>query len=203
MATYKTTRLQAVNTILSNIGQSPVTNLDSGNPMVETAEVILDEIVATVQAEGWAFNLEYAYPFTPDSGDKYGRITLPDNILTMDGAPYSSKEYVQRGGYLYNKTDHTFTFTESVKLDVMWVFPFDEVPEAVKNYMIIRAANVFAGRVVGSSEAVRFGQQEEVLARSSALEYETQQGDYNIFQGDNGDKSISAYTYRPAYSIYR
>lgn len=170
--------------------------------MVETAEIILDEITATVQSEGWSFNLEYGYPFMPDSNDN-NKITLPDNILSLDGSPYSSKEYVIRKGKLYNKTDHTYTFDGKVDLDVMWVWDFDDVPEAVKNYIIIRAANVFAGRVVGSSEAVRFGQQEEILARASALEYETQQGDYNIFQGANGDKSYGALTYRPGNAIYR
>ena len=66
-------------------------------------------------------------------------------------------------------------------VDVTWVFDFEDIPEAIKNYITIRAANVFAGRAVGSAEAVKFGQQEEVLARAGALEYETQQGDYNIF----------------------
>ena len=33
--------------------------------MVEMAELILDEVSAAVQAEGWIFNTEYGYPFTP------------------------------------------------------------------------------------------------------------------------------------------
>ena len=57
------TKLDAVNTILSNIGQSPVVNLTSGNPIVEMAELTLDEISRTVQSDGWVFNTEYGYPF--------------------------------------------------------------------------------------------------------------------------------------------
>ena len=41
------------------------------------------------------------------------------------------------------------------------------MPEAFREYATIRAANVFAGRSVGSQEAVAFGQREEVLARAT------------------------------------
>ena len=59
MATIKASRLAAVNTIISNVGQSPLNNLGSGNPLAELAEGILDEITRAVQAEGWSFNTEY------------------------------------------------------------------------------------------------------------------------------------------------
>ena len=78
---------------------------------------------------------------------------------------------------------------------------FEDIPEAIKNYVIIRAANVFAGRAVGSAEAVKFGQQEETLARAGALEYETQQGDYNIFGNSQGLNTYNSY--RPRSTVYR
>jgi hypothetical protein len=194
----KTTKLDAVNIILSNIGQAPVVNLESGNPMVEMAELVLDEISNTVQSEGWVFNTEYSYPFTPDSNKEIG---VPENILTLD-VPVNSSIFVQiRQDKLYNRTDHTYEFNGVQKLDVVWLFDFTDLPEAFKNYVTVRAANVYAGRSVGSAEAVRFGQQEEVLSRSAAIEYDTQQGDYNIFgdsQGLNRYKS-----YRPNSTVYR
>jgi len=76
--TVKATRLAAVNTIISNIGQAPVTNLESGNPLVEMAEQILDEVTRAVLAEGREFNTERHYPFTPDSNNQ---IVIPDNVL--------------------------------------------------------------------------------------------------------------------------
>ena len=198
-----TTKLEAVNIILSNIGQSPVVNLTSGNPIVETAETVLDEISRTIQSEGWVFNTEYSYPINLDANNE---IIFPSDMLQAD-LPVGSGAVVQlRNGKLYDKTNHTYDFSDhaengKVKLDVLWVFDFEDLPEAIKNYIIIRAANVFAGRVVGSQEAVKFGQQEELLARAGALEYETQQGDYNIF----GDKQgLCTYnSYRPRHSVYR
>ena len=197
MAT-KTKKIDAVNRILSNIGQSPVTVLDSGNPLVEMAELVLDEISSAVQSEGWVFNTEYAYPLAPDSTNC---IKIPDNVLALDSKPISDQFLVIRSGKLYDKHTHSYTFTESQNLDVVWLFDFDDVPEAFKEYITIRAANVFAGRSVGQAEAVSFGQREEVIARATALEYDTQQGDYNIFQNDNGFTTLS--TYRTSNAIRR
>ena len=193
MAT-KTTKLTAVNRILSNIGQAPVTNLTSGNPMVEMAELILDEVSSAIQAEGWIFNTEYGYPFTPTPA---GHIVIPDNVLSLDTNGLRDEFLVIRNGKLYDKASHSFSFTEKRYLDVQWLFDFEEIPEAFKEYATIRAANVFAGRSVGSQEAVAFGQREEVLARATAIEYDTQQGDYNIFQNKDG------YTTQPTYSTTR
>jgi hypothetical protein len=186
----KTTKIDAVNRILSNIGQSPVTVLDSGNPLVEMAELVLEEISSAVQSEGWVFNTEYEYPFTPDENNN---ITIPFDVLALDGGPTSNSFNVLRKGKLYDKFRHTYEYTEVQKLDVVWLFDFTDLPEAFREYITIRAANVFAGRSVGSSEAVSFGQREEVIARATALEYDTQQGDYNIFQNQNGFTTMSTY----------
>ena len=197
MAT-KQTKLDAVNIILSNIGQAPVVNLVSGNPMVETAELVLDEISRTVQSEGWVFNTEFGYPFTPDDS---GEIRIPDNVLSLD-LPDLSKYFTQiRGGKLYNRTDHTYEWSGDQECDVVWLFDYEDIPEAFKNYITIRAANVFAGRSVGSSEAVRFGQQEEIQSRAGALEYDTQQGDYSVFGDSQGLNRYRAF--RPFQSVYR
>ena len=196
----KTTKLEAVNRILSNIGQSPVTVLDSGNPLVEMAELVLDEVSSAVQSEGWIFNTEYQYPFMPD---KANNIVIPDNVLALDSSAASDPNcfLVIRSSKLYDKYNHTFIFKDKQLLDVVWLFDFTDVPEAFREYITIRAANVFAGRSVGSQEAVAFGQREEVLARATAIEYDTQQGDYNIFQNKDGFSTMP--TYKPFSSILR
>ena len=81
------------------------------------------------------------------------------------------------------------------------MFDYEDLPEPFKNYTTIRAANVFAGRSVGSAEAVRFGEREELLARSTALEYDTQQGDYTIFA--DRDHNMTYNSYRPLDTLQR
>jgi hypothetical protein len=199
MATTKQhIKLTAVNTIISNIGQAPVTGLETGNPLVEMAEQILLEISRAVQAEGWDFNTEFCYPFKVDAS---GEIAIPDNVLALDSAPRSAIQAVVRDGKLYDKFEHTYTFTNTQHLDVIWNFDFEDLPEAFRNYITIRAANVFAGRSVGTSEAVRFGEREELLARATAMEYDTQQGDYTIFS--DRDNRVTYDSYRPIDPLVR
>jgi len=191
MATVtKANKLAAVNTIISNIGQAPVTTLETGNPLVEMAEQILDEISRSVQSEGWVFNTEYHYPFGRD-GNNY--IKIPENVLALDTARTSTKRASIRQNKLYDKVNHTYVWDDDMELDVIWLWPFEEMPEAFKNYVTIRAANVFAGRSIGSTEAVKFGEREEIFARSSAIEHDTQQGDYTIFADKENDQSYQSY----------
>ena len=196
MAT-KLNKLAAVNIVLSNIGQAPVTVVDNDNPMVVMASNVIDEVANSVQAEGWTFNTERAYPFLPQS-DK--RIRIPENVLQFDAAYFSTLETVLRGGYLYDKRSHSFNFNEKVYLDVVWLVDFDDMPDAFKQYVSMRAANLFAGRAVGSAEAVKFGEREEAQARAAMMEYETSQGDYNML-GTNTNQNYP--TYRPSNALIR
>jgi len=83
---------------------------------------------------------------------------------------------------------------------VIWLVEFEDMPEAFKQYVSMRAANLYAGRAVGSAEAVRFGEREEAQARAAMIEYETQQGDYN-YLGTTDNRNIL--TYRPFNAVYR
>ena len=186
----KATKLAAVNTIISNIGQAPVTTLETGNPLVEMAEQILDEISRSVQSEGWVFNIEFHYPFGRD-GNKF--IRIPTNVLALDTAKHHKNRATIRNNQLYDKVNHTFEWDDDMELDVIWLFSFEELPEAFKNYITIRSANVFAGRSIGSTEAVKFGEREEIFARASALEHDTQQGDYTVFADKDNDQSYQSY----------
>ena len=193
----KLTKLGAVNIVLTNIGMAPVATIDANNPMVATAQTILDEVSVTVQSEGWTFNTERRYPFARDNA---GLIPIPSNVLALDVDGTSGFDLIQRGGFLYDKAGHTDVFTDNIELDVIWCFEFDDLPEAVKQYITIRSANLFAGRAVGSAEAVKYSEREEAAARAAVIEYETAQGDYNMLQSESGR---NPYTYRPFDAVYR
>ena len=191
----KLTKLQAVNRMLTNIGQAPVNSLDSVNPQIAVAITILDEVTHDVQSEGWTYNTEYNYPFNPSNG----YIELPDNVLSLDDSQYSQKELIQREGKLYDKKAHAYV-NEPIELHVVWSFEFTDLPEVFKNYITIRSANLFAGRSVGSKEAVQYSQREEGNARAAVIEYETQQGDYNMLAARDNSK---VETYLPFNVINR
>mgnify|MGYP001400660828 CR=1 FL=1 len=58
MALTATTKLEAVNLMLSTIGEAPVNSLTSGLVDAELAETILASVSKAVQSEGWNFNTE-------------------------------------------------------------------------------------------------------------------------------------------------
>ena len=118
-----TTKLQAVNTIISNIGQAPATSLDSKNPMVQLAQNILGDVARSVQQEGWSFNTESEYPFTPETGT--GEIKIPPNVLSLDTSRYTQEVPVIREGKLYDKRNHTYAWNAPIKADVVCSLAFE------------------------------------------------------------------------------
>tara|TARA_A100000172_G_scaffold48990_1_gene30667 strand:- start:307 stop:924 length:618 start_codon:yes stop_codon:yes gene_type:complete len=202
--TYKLTKLAAVNIILSNIGQAPLTSLTTSNPLSSLAEGMINEVSHSLQSEGWVFNTEQDYPFTPDI-NKF--IEIPSNVLSLDSPEWSSIEPIIRkqagtsNSKLYDKRDHTYEFETIQYLKVIWYFDFEDLPEVFKQYITIRAANLFANRAVGSNEVVKYSEKEEEIARAAMLEYETQQGDYNIFNDSAGGREFQ--TYLPYNAIKR
>jgi hypothetical protein len=197
MAT-KLTKLSAVNIVLSNIGMAPVTTLDNDNPMVSMASNIIDEVSLSLQSEGWVFNTENEYPFIPDPVT--GHVTISNSILSLDTTYDQDLNVIIRDGKLYDKRAHTYEFTSQLSLNVVWVFEFEDIPEAFKSYIAMRSANLFAGRAVGSTEQVKFGEREEAMARAAMLQYETEQGDYNMLGTINNRNTV---TYRPSFASIR
>jgi hypothetical protein len=191
-----TTTLQAINQMLTGIGQAPVVSLDIANPEIATALSILDSVNREVQGEGWNFNTEINYPFTPDTN---GEIVVPDNVLQLsDNKTSNSQQYqtVLRNGKLYDKVYHTYTFlgTDPVLCDVVWLFNFEDLPQVFQDYITQRAARVFAGSVVGSKEMFQFNQQDEGILRANCLSYDTGTSEVNIFGVETGQNFYISYT---------
>ena len=197
MAT-KTTKLQAVNTILSNIGQAPTSTTESTNPQVQMAVRILDEVSNDVQTEGWAFNSESDYPFHPEN--KTSEIEIPFNVVRVDH-PDVRCDVIIRQNKLYDRINHTYSFTEVQKLNVIWLFDWEDLPESAKQYILIRAANLFAMRATGSAEIAKYSEREEANARAALIEYECSQGDYSIFSDGTGTNPTRSYM--PLNTIWR
>jgi hypothetical protein len=182
------TKLEAVNIMLSTIGEAPVNSLSSGLVDAEMAETILNSTSRAVQADGWNFNTELDYPITPDVN---GQINLPTNILRADAAlTPTSKDLVQRGLRMYDKKNHTFTINDTVDLDVVLELSFEDLPEVVKRYITIKASRVFQARVLGSDTLHKFTQEEEQQALFALKEFESATEDFNIFDSYDVSKVI-------------
>lgn len=184
-----TTQLQAVNTMLTSIGQAPVTGLDQANPELATATLILDTVREEVIGEGWNFNSEKGYTLLADGN---GDLTIPAGILNLSVNQEDSRfrvRAVQRNGKLYDTLNHTFNWgaNASVSCDVVWDVAFEDLPSVFQTYVVQRAARVFAGRTVGSEKMVAFNAQDEATLRANCLAYDCTTGRHNaLVQGDKG-----------------
>jgi hypothetical protein len=165
------------------------------NPDVAIALNTLREVSREVQAEGWTFNKEYDYPITPDSNNE---INIPNNVLQMDlNKNYTqnlNRDSVNRGGKLYDRTAHSYKWEdETVYVDIIWEMDWGSIPEPVQAFITARAASVVSSRIIGDPNQYQMLQQKEAFARSMALEYECNQGDYSYFGSPKGGDYYQSY----------
>lgn len=147
-------RLQAGLTTLNSL---------SGTLAQETldAQKILDDTSEQVQLQGWYFNKETDYSLT---ADLTGKIALPSTVLNVDVTSPTNKELIQIGSYLYDKTNKTYTITDTVKADIIFKRSFTDLPYAVANYIAARAATRFVAQQLGDRDATADAASEEAKA---------------------------------------
>jgi len=190
--TTPTTQLSAVNSMLSTIGEAPVNSLSSGLVDAETAETILNEVSRDVQSLGWNFNTEPNYTVAADSD---GNVVLPSEVVRADLANSVTKyrssknEYVQRGNKMYDKVNHTYNIGEALKLDVVVLLAFEQLPEVARRFITLKASRLFQERVVGSDTLSAMNRADEEQALYALREMEGDNADYNIFD-DGGTYSV-------------
>ncbi|WP_420381676.1 hypothetical protein [Novosphingobium sp.] len=140
-------RLDAVNVLLQAIGESPVNSIDTSEAVdVSAASQCLDEFDRAVQMRGWWWNKEIDLTLTPSSD---GTIPLPTNCLSIVKA-YPSGDaalIVERGRQLYDMTNHTYIFALPVQVDMVLRLDWEEMPEVMRRYITIWAAQQYQGRI--------------------------------------------------------
>ena len=98
-----TTELEAVNVMMSHIGESPVNTLEDDNVVDATiAQTILGSVSREVQSQGWYFNTEIGYPIVKDSNNKFAvpaNTARIDAVNTATSSTHSDLDLVMRGGY--------------------------------------------------------------------------------------------------------
>lgn len=180
MPLSKTTKIQAINTMLSTVGEPPINSLAAQRADALIAQNILDEVCREVQSYGWQFNTDEGIYLTPDSNT--GFIYVPDTVVRVD-MDRNELEYdiVVRGNRLYNRKNNSYVFSGQIKVVQVYLMDFDEMPETAKRYVTVRAARIFQDRMVGSEKHHAFTLRDEVAALALMNEYENEVGDYTIF----------------------
>ena len=196
------TELDAVNSILMSVGETPVNTLTVQSPEVAIAQKTLRQVCREIQAEGWSYNTENSYPIDLDTNNQ---CIIPNNILQLDLSIFEhGKDYdvVRRSDNgvmkIYDKKNHTFTFENCSKLyfDIVWMFNFEDLPQAFKDYITVRASRIASNRMVNSAPSAKLLETDEAGARALAVEYEMKQSDHNIFSDFQYQQDANT-VYRP------
>lgn len=163
------TPLDAVNEILSAIGEAPVDTIeDSGNIDVNNAYRILKSVNRQVQIDGYTFNTISSYPLIPDRFTK--EIAWDSTLLRVSTTEGNFLR--NRGGLVYDVTNNTDKFDGQIEVEAIVLVPFEELPEAFREYITIKSARLFATRYLGDELAMNALMQEEQIAKIAVFNYE-------------------------------
>lgn len=198
--TTRTTELEAVNTILSTVGEAPLNTLTGSLPVDGTmARNVLNEINREVQSQGWHFNTHYKATLSRNASNE---IPLASNVLRVELDPNkyskSSHDIVQRNNFIYNLAKNTNIFdTDFEDVTIVYLLDFQDIPEQAKRYITIRSARVFHDRTLGATTLHKYSQEDEARSLIILKQAEASTGDYTIF-----DNQLGAYTVSRTNVIY-
>lgn len=183
-----TTELDAVNSMLSAIGEAPVaTLLGVSQADVEMAVNILRSTTREVQLRRWRFNTEYGYTVTSagssvQNGATVNVFFVPAQLGTFRLSNVSGQEnldaiirpsrFFQPGTLVfYDRLGSRDGFALStLQIDPVWVFDFEQMPETARRYTVVAAGRRFAQQVAGSEELGSFSEQDEENALRILIE---------------------------------
>jgi|TARA_B100000035_G_scaffold13367_1_gene10998 hypothetical protein len=173
------------------------------NPDVAIALDTLREVSREVQSEGWSFNKEYKFPIAPDANNE---VIIANNILQIDlNKTYTQnmdRDSINREGKLYDKIAHSFIWTdETLYVDVTWYFDWQSIPTPIQAYIVARASTIVSSRIIGDVNQYQLLAQKEAVAKSTALAYECNQGDYSFFGAPKGGDFYQPY--QPFHTLQR
>lgn len=178
--TTPTTLMEAVNTLLDTIGQSQISSLLTADLKEDAKKAVgvLGRASRDMQKRGWEFNTERGRTLLPNT-DKH--ILLPTNCMSvLTVGEHRRVHVVQRGNRLYQPTKGTFEFDQSIKVDMVVLLEFDDLPEAARWYVACRAARVYANKQAFSPTAYQFSKEDEDRALIDLETYDAAMVDRSV-----------------------
>lgn len=209
--------LEAVNAMLSAVGEAPVVSLVGTLPTnVTLARNLLARTAREVQGKGWRFNTEFGYEIAPAGTVSWNDTSGATTILNVFKAPtnlasFSVTKHPLQQGQMYVDTEirPSRVYVESalpvlvfydrasnrdgfygrpyLYIDPVWLFEFADLPSVARDYIIIRAIRRFQQTVAGAPDLAGLTVMDERDALAALQKDQGQRDDYNIFK--NGSVS--------------
>jgi len=177
MASTPTSKLEAINSILSYAGEAPITSLDyvADSVSATIANNVLNEVDRSFQTKGWSFNTDIDYTFVRDA---VNNISVPSNAIRINvlESTYPTLKVVQRGTKLYDAKGKTYVFATNIVGEMVSLLDFDLLPESARNYVVIRSGRMFLSRTRPDETQAKITELDEQLAFANFLDYEVRSG---------------------------
>lgn len=206
-----TTELEAVNSMLSAVGEAPVASLEGPLPTdVVLARNILQRTSREVQEQGWRFNTEFGLEMTHDATMEWTSgpfvetlyiFKAPADLLSFrihrspnqQGAFYvdteirPSRVYRENGEAVKVFYDRTFNRDGFARrpylyIDPVWYFDFEHLPPVAQHYIVIRASRRFQQQVAGNADLAQLSLYDEQEALAQLRREQGRKDNYNIFK---------------------
>lgn len=147
-------KLDAVNMVLRSIGKTPAARLGQGaRGDTLDAEAAVAQALLEVLQEEWSFNKDDKLLLKRNQS---GEIYVPENLLSFEVTHTSEHlDIAQRGQRLYNRAESTFRFEEDVYVSASLALAFDDLPQAARWYIAVKAAFDFANTKVPGDPSLR------------------------------------------------
>jgi hypothetical protein len=173
------TKLQAINEILTSVGETPALTLVTGAADTTAAETVLDAETRKVLAKGWHFNTDEDFEIVPDVN---GRLAVPADALAIDNTAETRGQYdlVERAGFLYDKTTHSNVISKAVKCRIVRDVAFTDIPFHIQRIIVAQATRKYQQSYIGSAALDTAATNELVQAVGASEDTEADVDDYNI-----------------------
>lgn len=189
------TNLQALNQMLTSVGETAVLTIVAGASDTTNAQTILDAETAKVLVRGWHCNTDEAVTLNPDVS---GRIAVPADALQID--PTDTRlDYTQRAGFIWDREGNTNVIGKPVEFRIIRSLPFESLPFALQQRIVAQATLKYQRAYVGSQQLDAFNREELLSAHAEAEDAEVEGDDYNIL--DNADVARIAYRFTNGRSV--
>lgn len=208
-----TTELEAVNAMLSAIGEAPVSSLAGTQPDLVMAINTLRNTARAVQSVGWTFNTEFGYQvapfalllwedtdsiitelniFKPDPNLARFSITSTSPQSILDVVLRPSRAYTEGGSPVIvfydrslNRDGLDSTLFPYLYIDPVWLFDYEHLPEQARRLIYVQAARQFIQEQVGSDTLARFKGFDEAVALRNLKESHGLEDTYNMLTNNS------------------
>lgn len=193
------TELDAVNDLLASVGEFPVDSLSDPNPLVASSQRILAQTLRRAQTRGWWFNSrDRVLPVGTDPAFPL-RVQIPTDALSVDPVRRTS-DFVQRGGYLFDRKLGTFDIGSDVECHTKDLLPIQDLPETAAAYFTALACIRMSKAYDGDTAKLKTLEQEAMMAREPFHAEHIRNCDVNLFESGTTGRVLSvAYGHRVPY----